>query len=610
MLGNEAIARGAVEAGISFVTAYPGTPSTEILETLAGAAQKYGYKVEWAVNEKVAFEAAIAFSLTGLRSLVCMKHVGMNWICDPLLAVNLGGIKGGLVILSADDPGARSSHNEQDTRYYGFLAEIPIFEPSGPAEARDMIKNAFDISEKLQLPVIVRSVSRVSHVRETVTIGELPEIFNHSPEFKRDTRFVVTGAGGKALKYHQQLHEKLKDIGDIAEQISFNYLNVPEKSEIGIITTGVASSYVLEALKALESYRDKIAIFRSGMCFPLPVEHIIKLSSSIERLLVVEEGEPVVELQVKDILMNNNLARMIDGKRNGTIPPTGELTTEVVLAAICQVLDIPQSSLVEREKPQLPVRALTMCTGCPHRATFYALKKVVNKIGRDNCIMCGDIGCYSFASQLPFDLVDVKYTMGASIGTFSGFCSTGINKKVITVIGDSTFYHAGIPALLNAVYNEAEGIIIIVDNATTAMTGQQPHVGTGKNGMGEKIRPVQIEKVLEGIGISFVKIVDSYDVLSLQQVLEEAAGYKGLAVVISRRECALLAGKSKKDKNNYYEVDTDKCIGCKICIKQLACPAIIMVGDKAEIIKHECTGCGVCAIVCPQKVIVKAEVSY
>jgi indolepyruvate ferredoxin oxidoreductase alpha subunit len=639
-MGNQAIARGALEAGIVFAAGYPGTPSTEILESLVPAAGAFGVVVDWAVNEKVAFEAALAVSLAGGRALVTTKHVGMNWISDPLLAANLGGTLGGIVIVAADDPGARSSHNEQDTRAYGFLAETPILEPADPAEALELTRWAFDLSERLRLPVVVRSVARVSHAWGQVMLGSLERLralgqsggVNGPREFafEADPRFVVTGAGGKSLRFHQALHAHLQDQVRASEACPANRVQVPDKADLGILTAGVAYTYVEEALGCLsEPARSFVAVVKVGMSFPLPAGSCIELARRSSALLVVEEGEPVVELQFKALLAEHQVLRPVAGKRTGELPPTGELTPGLVRSAVTRLLNlevatVPQGGgqLTAISAPEraavashmdalLPRRDLTMCTGCPHRATFYAMRRAVRRFGRRNCLFVGDIGCYSFAAQPPFELVDVKYTMGASLGVLSGFGRLNLRKRLFAVIGDSTFMHAGIPALVNAVASRIRAVIVIADNRTVGMTGQQPTLGTGRTATGAPAPEISMEDLIRALGVSYVAVVDAFDVEGVRQAVLQAADVDGPAIVISRGQCALDYVRSKTLARQTViplGVIEELCNGCGVCVKQLACPAIAWdaASRKARVLP-DCTGCGICAAVCPKKAIVLVE---
>lgn len=634
-MGNQAIARGALEAGIAYAAGYPGTPSTEILESLVPGAHAYGVVVEWAANEKVAFEAALAVSLTGRRALVTTKHVGMNWLADPLLAVNLGGTSGGLVVAAADDPGARSSHNEQDTRAYGFLAEIPILEPADPAEALVLTRLAFDLSEQLRLPVIVRSVARVSHAWAPIVLGTLDRIEHEhrsgdatptggeGPDFQPDPRFVVTGAGGKALRFHQALHARFPEQVAASEACPANLARIPGDAELGILTSGVAYTYVEEALGRLpEHVRSRTAVVKAGMCFPLPAALCLELARHSSSLLVVEEGEPVIELQFKALVAEHQISRRVAGKRTGELPPAGELTPGLVRATIGRLLGLEEdadpavsssqrAAVAARLNDLLPQRDLTMCTGCPHRGTFFALKRVARRLGRRNCLFIGDIGCYSFAAQPPFELVDVKYSMGVSLGLLSGFSGVGLKQRLFAVIGDSTFLHAGIPALMNAVTNRVRAVIVIVDNRTVGMTGQQPTLGVGRTATGEPAPEIVMEDLIRALGVPFLEVVDAYDVAAVRQAVLRAVEVDGPAVVISRRECALdilrakaLAGEAIVP----FRVVVDLCNGCGVCIRQLACPALAWdaAGTRAEVLP-DCTGCGVCAAICPKKAFVLQE---
>ena len=614
LTGNEAIARGALEAGVQVAAGYPGTPSTEILESLAAEADKYGLHVEWSTNEKVAIEVAAGASMTGLRSMVCMKHVGLNWASDPLMCITLSGVKGGLLIVSADDPGSRSSQNEQDNRFYGLFSETLTLEPSSPSEAKNMAIEAFKISERLQMPVLLRSVPRVSHSRGVVPLGSVPRQ-KRVPMFERDKRFIVTGAGGWSVQLHKRLHDKRAEVEQIISKSPFNVLHSDESTELGIITSGVAYNYVRETLKLLET--DKVATLKLGIVFPLSKPLITQMLSLTSQILIVEEGEPFLEHQARSLSAELHNKAEFRGKMTGDLPAVGELDISSVLTAVAKRLNIrikkhlmKRQKLIDKLQTILPPRTLTMCAGCPHRATFYALKQVARRIGRDKMYFCGDIGCYSFGAQPPFNLIDTKYCMGASIGVACGLASSGLKGNIFALIGDGTFIHAGIPALINAVYNSAEIVIVVFDNQTVAMTGFQPHPGTGKTATGRDTKRIMIEDIARACGVDFIEVIDPYDINRAKTMLENAAAYKGVAVVISRRLCAIESmHKARKEGITVpkYRIDPEVCTECKYCIKEFGCPAFYVEDNRTRIVEDLCTGCGVCAQLCPLGAIEKLE---
>jgi indolepyruvate ferredoxin oxidoreductase alpha subunit len=611
--GNEAIARGSLEAGVRVVAGYPGTPSTEIIETLVKEADDYGIHVEWSTNEKVAIEVAAGASIAGLRSMVCMKHVGLNWASDPLMCINLSGVNGGLVIVSADDPGAQSSQNEQDSRFYGLFSELLTFEPSTPSEAKGMVIESFNISERLKLPVLLRSVPKVSHSYEIIQLNPMHKL-KIAPKFEHDKRFVVTGAGGWAVHLHELLHDKKAKMQLITDSSNFNVLHHNDDAKLGIITSGVAYTYVREAVKLLKT--KKVSVLKFGTVFPLSKLLVKKIASLTPKILIVEEGEPFLEQQVRSI--SGELCEVeFMGKLTGDLPSVGELNVNHVLNAIANLLNIKINNILSKRQRTLdkleailPPRILTMCAGCPHRATFYVIKQIVRRVGRDKVHLCGDIGCYSFGAQPPFNLVDVKYCMGASIGVACGLASSGVDGTIFALIGDGTFIHAGIPALINAVYNSAKIVIVVLDNQIVAMTGFQPHPGTGRTATGKYTKKIILEDLARACGVNFVEVFDPYDLDEAKKVMERAVKHEGVAVVISRRECAtefLRRARKEGIVIRKYWIDQDKCTRCRICVKEFGCPAFSVENDEIRIIRDMCIGCGVCAQICPSEAIKESE---
>ncbi|KYK35241.1 MAG: indolepyruvate ferredoxin oxidoreductase subunit alpha [Theionarchaea archaeon] len=573
LMGNEAIARGVVEAGVKVVTAYPGTPSSEIPMTISKIAKKYGIYFEWSTNEKVAYEVAFAGAVTGLRSMVTMKHVGLNVAADVFMASAFVGVDGGFVVVSADDPSLHSSQNEQDNRHYARLANIPCIEPVSPQEAKDFTIKAFDISEKYNIPVMLRTTTRVNHTRGDVEIGDILTL-ERTPKFEKNVkRFVTVPSNARGLR--TKLLEKMEGV-DID-------LDVTEgDGSLGIIASGIAYNYVKEAVSILGMEAE---IYKLAVTHPLS-EKVTTFLKRHTEVVVVEELEPVIETEVRAIAQKEGIPVKIYGKE--FIPRAFELNTTRVTNAFKKYKGLPEE--VVKDLP-IPVRPPVLCPGCAHRATFYAMKKAAPK-----GVYPSDIGCYTLGVVPPISAVDTCLCMGASIG-FSCGLSEFISEKIICSIGDSTFMHTGLPALVDAVYNQHKFVVVILDNETTAMTGHQPHPGTGVTGMGVKVPKVYPEKIAEAMGVH-TDVIDPHDVENAVKVMKEAVNADELRVVIARRKCIFLEGAERGEP--FYV--SDECTGCEVCINQLGCPAIDFVDGKA-FINELCYGCGVCAQICPASAI-------
>ena len=586
LMGNEAIAYGAIEGGVQVVTGYPGTPSSEIFTNLAAMAEEKNISAQWSVNEKVALEVAAGAAYAGARAMVTMKQVGLNVAADPLMTLAYIGIKGGLVLAVADDPGPHSSQNEQDTRRFASFAKLPVLDPADPREALDMAREAFAISEQLGLPVFLRPTTRTCHVCQDVEVSEavLP-----SPEpsgFTKGPNWVIFPS--LAAKRHIWLNEQQETARELFENSSFNHID-PGVGRQGIIVGGVAYHYVKEALALLGL---NIPVLKIGTPYPLPVNLVMKYLDGLDRILVVEEQEPVLEDQIIKMIFQHRRPVVLRGKYNRLVPREGELNTDKVKEILAAFLKL---NLPEGKKgsnlPALPMRPPVLCAGCPHRASFYVFKQAAQ--GQE-AIFTGDIGCYTLGNMAPLNAVDTCLCMGASITVGSGLQMVEPNKKVVAFLGDSTFFHTGIPGLINAVHNQAKQTVVVLDNRTTAMTGHQSHPGLPRTATGTPVEPLDIARLAEACGVGFVRVVDPYDYAASLEVAQQALAYDGVSVVVMRRECVALV----KGGGQARIVDTKKCLDCGLCIEELGCPAIAK-GETGPVIGANCTGCDLCSQLCP-----------
>ncbi len=600
LLGNHAIARGALEAGVKVATAYPGTPSSEILDTIAGAAPEAGVHAEWSVNEKTALEVAIGAAYSGLRAITCMKHVGLNVALDPLMTLAYTGVKGGLVIVSADDPGIHSSQNEQDNRLLARFAKVFCIEPYDPQSALDYTKEAFEISERFEIPVILRTTTRISHARGDVLCGQVADL-KRRPVFKKDPeRFVCVPSHARPL--HVALNKKLEKMEEFSSQSPLNRMEL--KGNIGIITSGVSRNYVREALRDLDL--DDVSLLEIGISHPAPTRLIEEFMEHVDRALVVEELEPFLEDTIKALVGPGK----VSGKQ--FVPREFELDVDIVKKAIARFLgrdhEIPKREIDLSIPPRPPV----LCPGCSHRAVFFALEKILKKK-----IYPGDIGCYTLGVLEPLQTMDTCLCMGAGISQGAGIYHAGVKDSVVALIGDSTFLHAGIPALLNAVYNKANMTVVILDNRTTAMTGFQPHPGTGRTATGEETVQADLAEIARACGVEFVKKIKPFQVEESVETLKEAMEYEGVSVVIAEEPCSLTTRKLGLWKTP-PKVDEEKCKDweCQLwfpdqngafyerpCVNLLPCPAVTFKEGKSYIREDMCTGCLLCVKVCPNEAI-------
>jgi len=564
MLGNEAVARGLYEAGCSFVSSYPGTPSTEITEAIAKYPEVYA---EWAPNEKVAMEAAFGASLAGHRSFCGMKHVGLNVAADPLFTISYTGVNAGMVIGVADDAGMHSSQNEQDSRHYARAAKIPMLEPSDSAEALAFAKEAYELSERFDTPVLVKMCTRVSHSQSLVESGPRAEKLG---EYKKDIpKYVMMP--GNAKKRHPVVENRTAALVEFAETTQLNRIEAGSDSAMGIITSSTSYQYVKEVLG------DKYPVMKLGMIWPLPVKKIQDFAASVEKLVIVEELDGFIEDHCR------NLGLACVGKSHFSN------IDELMPLDVAKQLSSPWETGVKLDAA-IPPRPPVMCAGCPHRGLFYTLKK--NKL-----TVLGDIGCYTLGAVAPLAAVDSVICMGASVSGLHGFSKSqqgAADNKTVAVIGDSTFMHSGITGLVNMAYNESNATVIIVDNSITGMTGHQQNPTTGYNLKGDPCAKIDLETLCRAVGIQRVRVIDPYDLEQCDSVIKEELAANEPSVIISRRPCALL--KYVKHKAP-LTVDSDKCVGCKACMK-IGCPAVSIVDGKARVDATQCVGCGVCAQLC------------
>jgi len=585
LLGNAAIARGLLEAGVGLVAGYPGTPSSEIIETVVDLKGDSKLHVEWSVNEKVALEVAAGASWAGRRAAATMKHVGLNVAADPFMTLAYLGVGAGLVVICADDPYCHSSQNEQDSRRYAQFAGTPCLDPKNPAEAKEMASYAFDLSEKFNIPVMLRPTTRVSHSRSDVEVGEIRPAAEAGHFVKNPAHRVALPVHARPL--HGELLAKQERIEAELEGAPWNRLVLRGKT--GVIASGIAALYAQEAIAELN---EDISLLSLGT-YPLPGRMIRKMLEHVSRVMVIEELEPVVEEQVKILARTVNPGLEILGKED-SIPRQGELDIITVRNAIARMMKLPERPAAKSPDPSiLPPRPPSLCPGCGHRATYYAMKKAFGK----NAIFPSDIGCYTMAVNM--GTVDTCLCMGASITLASGIRHGGETEGICCSLGDSTFLHGGMTGLLNAAYNKARITVAILDNSTTAMTGHQPHPGTGVTATGEATVQVSLEALAKALGAGLVETVDPYQLDETIKSFERARDYPGLSVIIARRPCVIKARKAGQ-RPRPLQVN-DQCKGCKICI-DFGCPAIEFEEERARI-NSLCTGCGVCAAICPASAI-------
>jgi indolepyruvate ferredoxin oxidoreductase alpha subunit len=568
MSGNEAVARGAWEAGVLFAAGYPGTPSTEVLESLAGYE---GVDAHWSTNEKVAFDECVGAALGGARSLVTMKHVGLNVAADPFMVFPYAGTNAGFVVLVADDPGMYSSQNEQDSRYFAKVAKVPLLEPADASEAKEMIKLAFELSERYRTPVMFRTTTRLAHTRSTVELGQR-SVAPREP-FTRDVRQYAIPVFARLRR--PELEDKLESLRAFAEEFDGNRLEDGD-AQLGIVTHGIPYQYVKEVAP-------HATVLRLGMVYPLPEQRLKEFCARFATVYVVEESEGFIQQEMASFGIFN-----VVGKDRFT--NIGELSTDLVAAGLDGT---PVPGDFGDEVVILP-RPPVLCPGCAHRGVFTALRQL-------GALVAGDIGCYTLGCLPPYSAIHTTFCMGASIGNATGFNRAG-EEKVVAVIGDSTFLHGGLPSLASAVYNQVPTTTILLDNGTTGMTGHQEHPGTGHTLKGDAAPAVDYEQLIRALGVRQVQVVDPWDLDATKSAIEAGLDHPGPAVIIARRHCQLLPVEKAK-QHVPYRVIEDECVMCEECM-EAGCPALVWEGEYPTVHEWECVGCSLCAQLCPTEAIV------
>ena len=582
LMGNEAIALGAVRAGVGMVTGYPGTPSTEILETVAKH-NDGSIHVQWSVNEKAALEVAAGGAYAGARTMVTMKQVGLNVASDPLMCLAYIGVKGGMVIVSADDPGPISSQTEQDTRTFAGFSKLPVFDPTSPEEAYEMIADAFEYSEKYQTPVLFRPTTRVCHGCAVVDLKEKEE--TKAPEgFVKDTsRWVIF----PRLSYqnHIKIENRNDELAGVLSAYRYNTIENKEAKKYGVATGGISYTYVKESIPS------DVKLLKVGTPFPFPEELAIEFLKELDEVLVIEELDPVIEKELLRIVGKHHLPVTIKGKLTRDTRIAGENSVESVKEDLGRFLGWAEQKEEKLEDvPALPIRPPVLCAGCPHRASFYVVKQAVK--GR-KAVFSGDIGCYTLGNSKPLDMVDTCLCMGADVTIAQGLHIIEPDAVNFAFIGDSTFFASGMTGVVNAVYNQTDIVLVVLDNSTTAMTGHQPHPGTGMTMMGDVVAKVNLEKILEAIGVSKIVKANPLDLTEAKAAVTSVLDEKGVRVIIFKSPCIAVTKPAKR-----LEIAEDKCVGCKQCIRELGCPAIVMEQGKVKIEPSLCFGCGICSQVC------------
>ncbi len=588
-MGNEAIALGAIRAGVRMAAGYPGTPSTEILETIAKHNDGHIH-VEWSVNEKAAMEVGAGAAYAGARTIVTMKQVGLNVASDPLMSLAYMGVKGGMVIVSADDPGPISSQTEQDTRTFAQFSKLPVFDPSSPEEAYRMIGEAFEFSEKYNTPVLFRPTTRVCHACASITL--LPDMKVEEPEgFVKDTMRWVIFPRTSYLN-HVKIEKRNAELSDTLSDYEGNFiLNLEADSRKGIAASGISYAYTREVIE------EEVRLLKVSTPHPFPEKLAKEFLEGLDEVLVLEELDPMVERELLRVAGKYHLPVQILGKLTGDTRNAGENSTESIREDLDRFFGkgkadgCEEAAASEEKAPELPVRPPVLCAGCPHRASFYAVKKAMK--GK-KAVFSGDIGCYTLGNAKPLDMVDTCLCMGAGVTIAQGLHVIEPDAVNFAFIGDSTFFASGITGVVNAVYNGNDIVLVVLDNSTTAMTGHQPHPGTGKTIMGDVAAKISIRKILEGIGVERIYEADPMKLSEAVETVKKAADGSGVRAIIFKSPCIAVAKPKMR-----YTVDQEMCRKCKACIRELGCPAITTEGDQVKIDPSLCYGCGVCSEVCP-----------
>lgn len=592
LMGNAAIARGAIASGLNLICGYPGTPSTEVLETTAKNNNGSMY-VEWSVNEKAALELGAGAAYSGAYTMVTMKQVGLNVAADPLMSLAYIGVKGGMVIMVADDPGPISSQTEQDTRSFAMFSKLPCFDPSSVQEAYDMIQEAFEYSVKYSTPVFFRPTTRVCHGYASVDVKDSDEYKINVPEgfVKDSSKWVIF----PRLSYnaHINIEKRNTELKSVFSEYSRNFIIPASESSCrkGIASHGISYTYVQEALKG----KSAPSVFKVSTPFPFPEQTALKFLQNLDEVLCIEELDPVIERELTYICGKYHLPTKIYGKLTGNVKTAGENTSDSVASDISEFMGWDNGSTELPELPELPVRPPVLCAGCPHRASFYAVKTAMKG---QKSVFCGDIGCYTLGNAMPLDMVDTCLCMGAGVNITQGIGKIEPDTKCFAFVGDSTFFASAVTGVVNAVYNQADMTLIVLDNSTTAMTGHQPHPGTGRTMMGEIVEKVSIESVLKGLGLRTVETVNPLQLEKAVDTVKRVSAESGVKAIIFKSPCAVLIKPEKS-----VVIDENKCIQCRKCINSFGCPGIVIRDGKVKIDSSLCTGCGLCTQVCPVNAI-------
>lgn len=613
LLANEAIARGVLEAGVRLVALYPGTPSSEIGNNLTFMAPHIpNFYFEFSTNEKVALEVAGAAAVAGVRSMMVCKGPGLNVAADPFFSLAYVGVRGGMVIVVADDPSMWSSQNENDSRYYALMGNVPMIEPADPIEAKSMLLEAFEFSEELELPVLLRTTTRVNHTRAPVTFGKIPSRPDKVEFEKEPFRFVPIPS--VARKRHPWLLGQIDMARELSEKSPLNFTE--GEGDLGIITSGVAYNYVVEALLTMEI---KAEVLKLGITHPIPEKMVTEFLARHQQVMIVEELEPFLETHARRLAHLSKITVDILGKEQGIFSRTYEYSPRIVMEALSKIttrntpINWEEIDQKVHDLLELPPRPPLLCAGCPHRATYYAIKVAT----RGKAIYPTDIGCYTLSIAPPLETADILFDMGSSITTACGL-SEVTDQDVVASIGDSTFFASGLPGIANAVYNQHRISLVVLDNRTTAMTGHQPHPGTGVTGMQKEVPPLDIEEVCKGLGVKYTKTVEPFESLAslvaeVREMVKWTRENHSPAVLISREPCALLEAADRRragESPPKYYVDSEICNACKRCLNKLSCPAMYLdpETEQAVIDETECNLCGICTSVCPQGAIMQEDV--